>query len=102
MEKTMELAIKNRDYVIGLRRYFHQHPELGGEEFNTSRRVMEELKEMGLEPRVIGSFGTCVVCDIHGDHPGKTIALRADMDALNVQELIDCPYKSETDGVMHA
>ena len=102
MEKTMELAIKYRDYVIGLRRYFHQHPELGGKEIGTSKKVIEELKSMGLEPRVIGSFGTAVICDIHGSQPGRTIALRADMDALNVQELNDCPYKSQVDGVMHA
>ncbi len=102
MEKTMELAVKYRDYVIGLRRYFHQHPELGGQEVNTSRRVIEELTAMGLEPKVIGSYKTAVICDIHGEHPGKTIALRADMDALNVQELNDCPYKSQVDGVMHA
>ena len=101
MEKTMELAVKYRDYVIGLRRYFHQHPELGGQEVNTSRRVIEELTAMGLEPKVIGSYKTAVICDIHGEHPGKTIALRADMDALNVQELNDCPYKSQVDGVMH-
>ena len=82
MEKTMELAVKYRDYVIGLRRYFHQHPELGGQEVNTSRRVIEELTAMGLEPKVIGSYKTAVICDIHGEHPGKTIALRADMDCL--------------------
>ncbi len=102
METIMEQAVREREYTIELRKYFHRHPELGGEEFNTSKRVAEELKKMGLEPRVIGSYGTGIVCDIHGCAPGKTIALRADMDALNVQELIDCPFKSETDGLMHA
>lgn len=102
MEKVMELALENKDYVIGMRRHFHRHPELSEQEFATSRRVFEELQAMGLEPRIVGSFGTGVLCDIHGRGPGKTIALRADMDALSVQELNEVSYRSSVDGLMHA
>ena len=62
----------------------------------------EELEKMGLEPKMVCSSGTGVMCDIKGKGPGKTIALRADMDALSVQELNDVPYKSTVDGMMHA
>ena len=48
METIMEQAVREREYTIELRRYFHRHPELGGEEFNTSKRVAQELKKMGL------------------------------------------------------
>lgn len=102
MENVMELAIKTKDYIIEMRRHFHQNPEPSGQEINTSKRVCEELKSMGLTPRVIGNIGTGVICDIVGNHPGKTIALRADMDALSVQELNDCSYKSTVEGLMHA
>ena len=51
---------------------------------------------------MVCSSGTGVMCDIKGKGPGKTIALRADMDALSVQELNDVPYKSTVDGMMHA
>lgn len=102
MEKTKQLAIDNRDYVIGMRRYFHQNPEESTKEYGTSKRVCEELKKMGLEPVVMGSMGTGVMCDIIGDRPGKTILLRADMDALSVEELNEEPYRSTVSGVMHA
>lgn len=102
MERIMELALENKDYVIEMRRYFHQHPELSEQEFATSRRIFEELQGMGLEPKMVGSFATGVMCEIRGGQPGKTVALRADMDALSVQELIESPFKSCEDGKMHA
>lgn len=98
----MKSALENKDYVIALRRYFHQNPEASGQEINTSKRVCEELKSMGLNPKVIGKIGTGVMCDIIGEKPGKTILLRADMDALSVQELNEEAFKSSVDGLMHA
>ncbi|MBQ3077360.1 MAG: amidohydrolase, partial [Clostridia bacterium] len=101
MQKTMELALAYKEQTIALRREFHQNPEPSGEEFETCRRVVEELEKLGLSPRVV--CGTGVVADIEGPAPGKTIALRADMDALSVQELHpDLPYRSRRDGLMHA
>lgn len=100
MEKTVMLAQESKDYMIAMRREFHQNPEISGKEVNTCRRVVEELTAMGLSPKVVCDTG--VVVDITGATPGKTVALRADMDALSVQELNDVPYKSTVDGVMHA
>ena len=95
-----ELAREYRDYVISLRRHFHQYPELSLEEFETSKKIKEELEKMGIE--YVSAGGTGVIADIKGSKPGKTIALRADMDALPVEELTECDFKSKIDGNMHA
>ena len=95
-----ELAREYRDYVISLRRHFHQYPELSLEEFETSKKIKEELEKMGIEYVSAGETG--VIADIKGSKPGKTIALRADMDALPVEELTECDFKSKIDGNMHA
>ena len=100
MEKTLSLAQKEKEYMIAMRREFHQNPEPSSEEFNTCRRVVEELEKIGLSPKVV--CGTGVMVEIEGKEKGRTIALRADMDALSVQELNDVPYKSKVDGLMHA
>lgn len=102
MEKFLQLAMENKDYIIKMRRYLHQNPEPSEQEVNTCKKVCEELKKMGLEPKVVCTSQTGVMCDIKGSQPGKTIALRADMDALSVQELNDVCYKSTVDGLMHA
>lgn len=95
-----ELVRENRDYVISLRRHFHQYPELSMEEYETSKKIKEELDKMGIEYR--SAAGTGIIATIKGDKPGKTIALRADMDALPVEELTDFDFKSKIDGHMHA
>jgi len=87
--------------VIRLRRDFHQHPELGFEEKRTSSVIAEYLKGLGLEVAT-GIAGTGVVGLLHGASPGKTVMLRADMDALPIQELNETDYRSVTPGVMHA
>ena len=102
MEKTVTLAQTYKDYMIALRREFHQNPEASGEEYNTSRRVAEELKVMGLSPNIVCKTGVAVDIEGTGTGKGKTVALRADMDALSVQEINDVPYKSKVDGLMHA
>lgn len=87
--------------VVRLRRHIHQHPELSYQEFKTAALVKDELTKMGLQPATVA--GTGVVAEIHGKNPRKkTIALRADMDALPIQEQNDVPYKSANPGVMHA
>ena len=95
-----ELVKENRDYVISLRRHFHQYPELSMEEYETSKKIKEELDKMGIE--YISAANTGIIATINGDKPGKTIALRADMDALPVEELTDFDFKSKIDGHMHA
>ncbi|KXL52984.1 putative hydrolase YxeP [Anaerotignum neopropionicum] len=86
--------------VIELRRHFHRHPELGFQEYETSRFIQEYLTDLGLEPKTIAKTG--VVSLIKGKYPGKTLLLRADMDALAIQEENDVEYISENPGVMHA
>jgi amidohydrolase len=95
-----ELANKYHDYAIQMRRELHMNPEVGMKEFRTQKRVMEELQAMGIDSESIA--GTGVVAYIKGNKPGKTIALRADMDALEVLEENESPYKSQNTGVMHA
>ncbi len=88
--------------VQAIRHHIHSHPELSFEEYNTSAFVSQKLTEWGI-PHQSGVAGTGVVGLIEGKNPTKKcIALRADMDALPIQELNDVPYKSKNDGVMHA
>lgn len=94
------LAAEVKDYVIELRREFHMYPEKSGEEIRTSWRVKEELDKMGILN--INAGGTGIIATIKGGKPGKTVALRADMDALEVSEKTDKPYKSKNEGLMHA
>lgn len=78
----------------------HRHPELSGQEQQTQKRILAELEKLHIEAKPIA--GTGVLAIIRGEKPGKTVALRADMDALPVQEETGLPYASENDGVMHA
>ena len=95
-----ELASKYEAYTISLRRHFHMYPELGLQEEKTSARIQEELQEMGIPYEVVGHRN--VVGRIDGGRPGKKLAIRADIDALPVQEEIESEYKSTVPGVMHA
>lgn len=93
------LRIKHK--IIENRRYFHKHPELSFQEYNTSKRIAQKLKSYGLD--VIENVGkTGVIGILKGQDKGKTIALRADMDALPIQETSNLEYESINDGVMHA
>ena len=78
------------------------HPEVSQHEERTGKKVAEYLKEMGCDEvyENVGGYG--VVGVIKGKKPGKVVALRADMDALQIQEMNEVPYKSQNDGVMHA
>lgn len=100
IETVLEMAKAVAPDAIRLRRQIHQHPELGNQEVKTADLVAETLNSLGIE--VLRPVGTSVVGVLKGDQPGKTIALRADMDALPVQELADVPFKSENSGCMHA
>ncbi|MEJ2113217.1 MAG: amidohydrolase [Flavobacteriaceae bacterium] len=95
--------------VIEWRRYFHEHPELSNHEFNTAKKIAEHLRSLDIDVQT-GVAITGVVGLLKGDHPGKVIALRADIDGLPVTERNDLPFKStvtseflgEKTGVMHA
>jgi amidohydrolase len=89
------------DETVALRRDFHKHPEIGFKEVRTSGIVAKKLKDYGLEVKE-GINKTGVVGLLRGTQPGKTVLLRADMDALEVNEENKCDYKSEVEGLMHA
>ncbi|MEX2520505.1 MAG: M20 aminoacylase family protein [Paracoccaceae bacterium] len=89
------------DELTTIRRDLHEHPELGFEEVRTSGIVAEKLKSWGVAVTTgIGKTG--VVGVIEGTKPGKTIGLRADMDALPIDERTNLPWASKTPGIMHA
>ena len=97
-----KLSEKYKNELITLRREFHQNPEVSWKEFRTSRRIEEELKKIGISTEKIANTG--IVGTIQGEgNSKKIVALRADMDALPIQEANeDIPYKSNNKGVMHA
>jgi len=95
------LAKKYAEEFIQVRHHLHKHPELSYREFATSQFVQSKLTEIGIPWEVLSETG--VVGIIEGKNPDKKVlALRADMDALPIQEENDVPYRSVNDGVMHA
>ena len=102
---ALNLTAKYEDYITGLRRWFHENPELSGKEYETIRKIDAELTAMGIEHTIVENGG--ILGWIHGKNPnGKTVLLRADCDALPVLEKENlngtraCWSKNE--GVMHA
>jgi len=90
------------DWLSQIRRDFHRHPEIGFQESRTTTRIKETLKELGLEIQDLPGMNTGAVGLIKGRPGGKTLALRADIDALPIKEMNEVPYKSMAEGVMHA
>ena len=88
------------DYIISMRRHFHENPELSWEEMETSKRIIKELEDMKIEARQISKTGVLGV--INPEKEGKVLAIRADIDALPVNEENEIEYKSKNEGVMHA
>jgi metal-dependent amidase/aminoacylase/carboxypeptidase family protein len=105
MSKTQptwpEEVDKRLDSLVTLRRDFHRHPELSFEERRTSEIIAERLHSAGLEVRT-GMAKTGVVGVLRGDRPGRTVAWRADTDALPLTETLEAPFASAAPGVMHA
>lgn len=123
-ETITKLGEQFEQEVIRLRRYFHQHPEVGAHEVETSRYVREQLDAMGVPYRVVEGkrppefadertefIGTGLIATISGTAPGaydadgnpvRRVALRTDMDALPIRERTEAPYASQNEGVMHA
>lgn len=95
-----KLAHEISEDVIQLRRHFHMHPESSLQEFETSKKIQEELAKLGVDYRVVSDTG--VLATIHGKEPGRTVLLRADMDALEVEEKNEHDYVSKNVGRMHA
>lgn len=99
--ELLENLENNFQQMIDIRRYLHQHPELSFQEVQTANYIKSFYEKLGVE--VKGNVGgNGVVAKIYGGKPGKTVALRADFDALPIQDEKDVPYKSLVPGVMHA
>lgn len=101
LEKIKSLSLREYEQVVKWRRHLHANPELSYQEFNTVKYVDEQLKSMGLTSIPMATTG--LIVDIKGKNPDKkTVALRADMDALPILEANEVSYKSTKPGVMHA
>ena len=96
------LAQDAAPYVVERRHYYHQHPELTGEEKNTRDSIHRDLEALGITDirDMVNCYG--LVATIHGGKPGKTVGLRADTDALSFQEETGLPFASCEPGKMHA
>ncbi len=93
-------ANKIKDELIDLRRDFHSHPELDYELLRTNEKITDFLKKQGIEYKITAKTGVCAI--IRGAKHGKTVALRADMDALPIKDEKKCEYSSKNSGKMHA
>ena len=100
MNPIRQKAHEIREDVIAFRRDLHMYPELSMQEFRTSDQVASMLDKLGIPNRRIDPTG--VVGEIRGRAPGKCVALRADMDALQITEIADSDFKSRNEGKMHA
>ncbi len=98
-QELKSLVDAQKDWMISMRRKLHRIPEDGFKEFKTQQAVMDALDEIGIP---YTTERTWVIGLIEGGHPGDTVALRADMDALPIQEPEGCPFRSEHPGMMHA
>lgn len=100
MLDMLKKAQEVESYVIDMRRYFHENPELSCQEFKTQEKIMQELDAMGISYEKAGS--TSLIAKINAGKGSKTVALRADTDALPVIEQSGVPFTSKNPGVMHA
>ena len=96
-----QLAKEQESYIIQARHHLHAHPELSCKETETTRFICGELEKMGIAVETFEGITGCVGT-IEGAHPGKTVMLRADIDALPIQETPGKSYCSQNAGVMHA
>ncbi|ECL0249439.1 amidohydrolase [Listeria monocytogenes] len=100
--KLMNMLQERKDEITQIRRHLHEHPELSFHEAETAKFIQDFYKGKNVEVTTEVGNGHAVIVTIKGGKPGKTIALRADFDALPIEEQTDLPFKSKNPGVMHA
>lgn len=101
IQRLHDLIDGSYEEMVSIRRYLHQHPELSFQETQTAAFIAEYYEKLGIEhQKNVGGNG--VIAKITGSKPGKTVAMRADFDALPIQDEKEVPYKSTVAGVMHA
>ncbi len=101
-DELMKLLEDREDEMIELRRYLHEHPELSFEEEKTAEYIADFYSGKDVEVETDIGNGHGIIVTIKGASGGKTIGLRADFDALPIKEEADVPFKSQSEGVMHA
>ena len=102
INKIKKIAKFNFERIVEVRRHLHQNPELSFKEFNTSKYIQDFLQENNISFKS-GILKTGVIAEIPGKNPSsKEIVLRADIDALPIQETNKVNYRSVNDGIMHA
>ncbi|MBR6615345.1 MAG: amidohydrolase, partial [Lachnospiraceae bacterium] len=101
MNKIVESAKAMMPELIAIRRHFHMYPENSRCEKETSAKVIELLKEMGVDEIIENVNGYGVIGVIKGANPGEVVGIRADMDALPLTEEADIDYRSENTDKMH-
>lgn len=100
-EQIKQVTHELEEWLVELRRTIHRHPEVSNHEIQTQQLIRRELEAMGIT-EIKTYFNTGLAAVIRGGHPGPTLGMRADMDALKVTEETGLPYASEVPGVMHA
>jgi amidohydrolase len=96
-----DYVIKEKDYITSLRRYFHKHPEESLKEYNTAKKIEEELDKLNIPHKRVGTTGVLGI--IKGkNESNRILAIRADIDALKVPDSKDVEYKSQSNGYNHA
>ena len=101
LKKIQALIEENYDEMVSIRRYLHQNPELSYHEYKTAKYIADFYTDLEIPfEKKVGGNG--VVATLKGGKPGKTVALRADFDALPIQDQKEVSYKSQVPGIMHA
>ena len=101
-DKLMNMLDERKDEMIQIRRFLHEHPELSFKEEKTAQYIADFYKGKDVDVQTNVGNGHGIIVTIVGEKPGKTIGLRADFDALPIVEETPVPFKSKTEGVMHA
>lgn len=101
LQKIKDLSHSYKDELVAIRRHIHSHPELSYQEFETSKYIQEKLKALNIPFKVLAQTGVVGIIEGKNSH-SQTIALRADIDALPIEEANEVSYVSQNKGVMHA